>query len=267
MCCVLVSVILAHRSPKGLDSHQSATKKVGASLVPWCDTDPITVITVTPTTSASFLLGWLGARLVQGSFAGYQTPVGLWDPRQSCKIDPNCCKPVLIPLQKCFVYSTWRPGINASGRNSFYMDLFWPIKCASTGKGFEFPAVALYSKPQTFSTMSLVLEKESNLLPVVGWTNPLLFQPEPSRSPGLPWPCTPQTIIAAVTREDSGQLSESGQSKPGGGNMCPRAKTSVCSLQGAREWGAGLQPSPSRAGARSWLHIAGIQLQGSTRRR
>lgn len=42
MLCSGVSVIPAHRSPKGLDSHWSATKRVGAALVPRCDTDPTT---------------------------------------------------------------------------------------------------------------------------------------------------------------------------------------------------------------------------------
>jgi len=53
-----------------------------------------------------------------------------------------------------FVYSAWGPG-----RDFFYMGLFWPIKSASTRGGFEFPAVTLESKPQTFYSMAMVLEE------------------------------------------------------------------------------------------------------------
>lgn len=108
--------------------------------------------------------------------------------------------------------------------------------------------------------------KGSNLLHLVGQKNPFFFQPEPSRSPGLPWPLTPQTIIAAVTREDSGQPFKSGQSKRGGGNISwgPRTKTAACSLQGARDQSAGLRPSPSGPGARDQVareNSAEVKLQ------
>lgn len=84
---------------------------------------------------------------------------GLWDLRQRFETDPSCCERALVPSQKCSVYSAWGPGRNSPGRNFFYMALFWPIKSASTRGGFELPAVALESKPQTFSSIALVLEK------------------------------------------------------------------------------------------------------------
>lgn len=112
--------------------------------------------------------------------------------------------------------STWRPGINSTGWNFFHMDLLWPIKSASTQGDFDLSAVPLESNPQTFSSMALILEKCQTCC-LLAEQIPY-FPPEPSRSPGLLWPRTPQTIIATATRKDSGQPPESGQSKRGGGN-------------------------------------------------
>lgn len=226
-----------------------------------CDTEP----TAAQTLPHSFRVSWRPAPLEELLLV-YQTrgrALGSWATLWDWPKLLWACPRPLTEVLCLFCLGTWQKlswqklllyGLVLAHKKCIYRRWFWTASCSpglKTSDLFE-------HRPGP--------GKESNGLPVVGRTNPLLFQPESSRSPGLPWPHAPQTIIATVTREDSGQPAESGQSKRGGGNVfwSPRAKTSACSLQGARDQGLGLRLSPSRPRARSQLHGAGIQPQGRT---
>lgn len=85
------------------------------------------------------------------------------------------------------------------------MGLFWPIKSASTRGGFELPAVALESKPQTFSSMALVLEKSQTCCLLLVEQIPYYSSQSP---PGL-LACLDPALLKPLLQQRQGKIQAS----------------------------------------------------------
>lgn len=85
------------------------------------------------------------------------------------------------------------------------MALFWPIKSASTRGGFELPAVALESKPQTFSSIALVLEKSQMGCLLLAEQIPYYSSQSP---PGL-LACLDPTLVKPLLQQWQGKIQAS----------------------------------------------------------